>query len=132
VTPEGKVEFLALRRAAGQRVLMVGDGVNDAAALAAGEAGMAFARGADVALHASDAVIRSPRLGAVADAVSLSRAMLRRIHENLVMALGYNAVAVPLAALGLLTPLAAAIAMSLSSLAVTGNAVRLMSFRPRE
>ena len=116
--------------AAGRRVLMLGDGVDNAAALAGGEAGMAFARGADVAIHAADAVIRSPRLGAVADALSLSRSMLRRIRENLVVALGYNAVAVPLAAFGLLTPLAAAIAMSLSSLAVTGNAVRLLRFRP--
>ncbi len=130
VTPEEKVDRVAERRAAGRRVLMVGDGVNDAAALAAGEAGMAFARGADVAIHAADAVLRSPRLGAVADALSLSRSMLRRIRENLVVALGYNAVAVPLAAFGLLTPLAAAIAMSLSSLAVTGNAVRLLRFRP--
>ncbi len=132
VTPEGKVARVEARRAAGQRVLVVGDGVNDAAALAAGHAGLAYARGADVALHAADAVIRSPRLGAVADVVVLSRAMLRRIRENLTLALGYNAVAVPLAAAGLLTPLTAAIAMSLSSLAVTANAVRLLRFRPPE
>ena len=92
---------------------------------------MAFARGADVALHAADAVIRSTQLGAVADALALSRVMLRRIRENLGLALGYNAVAVPLAASGLLTPLGSAIAMSLSSVAVTLNAVRLLRFRPR-
>jgi Cu2+-exporting ATPase len=131
VSPEGKVDRVRARRREGRRVLVVGDGVNDAAALAAGDVGMAFARGADVALHAADAVIRSPRLGAVADALSLSRTMLRRIRENLGLALGYNAVAVPLAALGWLTPLTAAIAMSLSSLAVTGNALRLLRFRPQ-
>jgi Cu2+-exporting ATPase len=131
VDPEGKVALVRGRRAVGQRVLVVGDGVNDAAALAAGEAGMAFARGADVTLHAADAVIRSVRLGAVVDVLELAQTMLRRIRENLTLALGYNAVAVPLAALGLLTPLAAAVAMSLSSLAVTGNAVRLLRFRPR-
>lgn len=131
VAPEGKVALVAEWRAAGRRVLVVGDGVNDAAALAAGQVGMAFARGADVALHAADALIHSPRLGAVADALALSRATLRRIRENLAVALGYNAVAVPLAALGMLTPLTAAIAMSLSSVAVTANAIRLLRFEPR-
>lgn len=130
LTPEGKVDVVRRMRGFGARVLVVGDGVNDAAALAAGEAGMAFARGADVAVHAADAVLRGARLGAVADALGLSRETLRRIRENLVVALGYNALAVPLAALGLLTPLSAAIAMSLSSVAVTLNAVRLLRYTP--
>jgi Cu2+-exporting ATPase len=76
-------------------------------------------------------VVRAPRVGAIADAIELARSALRRMHENLGLALAYNAVAVPLAIAGLLPPLAAAIAMSLSSLAVTGNALRLTRFRPR-
>jgi cation transport ATPase len=90
-----------------------------------------MAGGTDTALHAADAVIRAPRLGALADGVGLSRAALARIRENLAFALLYNLVAVPLAATGVLQPLAAAIAMSLSSLAVTGNAVRLLRWKPR-
>jgi P-type E1-E2 ATPase len=130
VAPEGKLERVAALRAAGARILMVGDGINDAAALAAADVGVAMSQGADVALHAADAVVRSPRLGAVADLVGLSRAALRRIRENLGMALLYNAVAVPLAVAGVLHPLYAAAAMSLSSLVVTGNAVRLLRWRP--
>jgi len=130
VQPDEKVEQVRRWRAQGRRVLVVGDGVNDAAALAAADLGFAFARGADVALHAADAVVRSPRLGAVADVVALCRSALSRIRENLAIALGYNAIAVPLAAAGLLTPLGAAIAMSLSSLAVTLNAIRLLRWQP--
>ena len=89
------------------------------------------AQGADVSLQAADLVVRAPRLGAVADAVELARSALRRIKENLALAVLYNACAVPLAAAGVLRPLTAAIAMSLSSLVVTGNAVRLLPWRPR-
>jgi heavy metal translocating P-type ATPase len=128
--PEDKVAAVAAARAAGRRVLVAGDGLNDAAALAAADVGVAMARGADVSLHAADVVIRSPRLGALADLVQLSRVTLRRIRENLALALAYNAIAVPLAVLGVLEPLHAAIAMSLSSLAVTGNAIRLLRWRP--
>jgi cation transport ATPase len=88
-----------------------------------------MARGSDVALQAADLVVRSPRLCAVPDAVALSRTTLRRIRENLGFALAYNAVAIPLAVLGVLQPLHAAIAMSLSSLVVTGNAARLLRWR---
>jgi len=105
--------------------------VNDAAALAAADLGVAMSRGADVAVHAADVVVRAPRLGAIADAVGLARTTLRRVRENLALAVAYNAIAVPLAALGLLDPLPAAIAMSLSSLVVTGNAVRLLGWKPR-
>ena len=131
VPPEGKVAAVRERRAAGARVLVAGDGINDAAALAAADVGVAFAQGADVSLQAADLVVRAPRLGAVADAVELARSALRRIKENLALAVLYNACAVPLAAAGVLRPLTAAIAMSLSSLVVTGNAVRLLRWRPR-
>jgi heavy metal translocating P-type ATPase len=128
--PEDKVAAVRAARAAGRRVLVAGDGLNDAAALAAADVGVAMARGADVSLHAADVVIRSARLGALADLVELSRVTLSRIRENLALALGYNAIAVPLAVLGVLEPLHAAIAMSLSSLAVTGNAIRLLRWKP--
>jgi heavy metal translocating P-type ATPase len=131
VLPEQKVALVRAARAAGRRVLVAGDGSNDAAALAAADVGVAMARGADVSLHAADVVVRSTRLGALADLVELSRATFRRIHENLALALVYNALAVPLAVAGFLPPLQAAVAMSLSSLAVTGNSVRLLRFRPR-
>jgi Cu2+-exporting ATPase len=126
--PEEKVARVTEHRRAGRGVLAVGDGINDAAALAAADLGIAMLRGADVTLHAADLVIRVPRLGAVADAVALSRATLRRIRENLGFAVAYNALAIPLAALGFLPPLHAAIAMSLSSLLVTGNAARLLGW----
>jgi Cu+-exporting ATPase len=90
-----------------------------------------MARGAEVSIHAADVVIRAARLGALPDLVALSRATFRRIRENLAVALAYNALAVPLAVAGWLDPLPAAVAMSLSSLVVTGNAVRLLRWRPR-
>jgi P-type E1-E2 ATPase len=130
VDPEGKVDAVRVRREAGGCVLVVGDGVNDAAALAAADVGAAYAQGADVAIHAADLVIRSPRLGAVPDVIELSRSALSRIRENLGFALLYNAVAVPLAISGWLHPLYAALAMSLSSVVVTANAVRLLRWRP--
>jgi Cu2+-exporting ATPase len=130
VSPEDKVARVRALRAAGASILMAGDGVNDAAALSAADVGVAMARGSDAALHAADAAIRAPRLGALADLVELSRATLRRIRENLSFALAYNALAIPLAIVGILEPLQAAIAMSLSSLVVTANAVRLLRWTP--
>ncbi len=129
VLPEQKVELVRRVREAGRGVLMVGDGINDAAALAAADVGFAMGRGADVAIHAADVIVRAPRLGAIPDAVGLSRATLRRVRENLGFAVLYNVVAIPLAAFGALDPLPAAIAMSLSSLVVTGNAVRLLAWK---
>lgn len=130
VAPEAKVQRVEQLRAAGAIIAMAGDGINDAAALAAADVGVAMARGADVTLHAADLVIRAPRLGALADSVALARATLRRIRENLGFALLYNSVAIPLAVVGVLQPLHAAIAMSLSSLIVTANAARLLRWRP--
>jgi Cu2+-exporting ATPase len=129
-TPEQKVAWIRELRAQGGCVLVAGDGINDAPALGAADVGVAMARGADVTLAAADFVVRSPRLSALANAVALSRAALRRIRENLAFALAYNAIAVPLAAAGWLHPLPAAVAMSLSSLVVTGNAVRLLRWKP--
>ncbi|HVN41086.1 MAG TPA: cation-translocating P-type ATPase [Myxococcota bacterium] len=127
--PEQKVGWIRGRRALGRRVLAVGDGLNDAAALGAADVGAAMARGSDVTLAAADLVVRSPRLCALANAVALSRVALRRIHQNLGFALAYNALAIPLAAAGWLHPLPAALAMSLSSLLVVGNAVRLLRWK---
>jgi Cu+-exporting ATPase len=129
LTPEAKVTRVAQLREGGDTIAMVGDGINDAAALAAADVGVAMARGSDVTLQAADLVVRSPRLGAVPDAIALSRATLRRIRENLGFALAYNALAIPLAVFGVLQPLHAAIAMSLSSLVVTGNAARLLRWQ---
>jgi len=129
--PARKVDEVRARRGGGARLLVAGDGINDAAALAAADVGVAMGSGADVAIHAADVVIRAPRLEALPDLLELARATLRRVRENLALAVVYNAVAVPLAAAGRLEPLPAAIAMSLSSLAVTGNAIRLLRWRPR-
>ena len=129
-SPEQKLERVRAARAAGEITLFVGDGINDAAALAAADLGVAMAAGADVTLHAADAVIGAQRLGAVADLIELSRASWARIRENLALAILYNAVAVPLAIAGVIGPLSAAIAMSCSSLVVVGNATRLLRFRP--
>jgi Cu+-exporting ATPase len=89
-----------------------------------------MARGSDVTLHASDVAVRAPRLAALPDLVELGRATLRRVRENLAFALLYNALAVPLAVAGVLEPLHAAVAMSLSSLLVTANSVRLLRWSP--
>ena len=130
ISPDGKLDAVRGCREAGETVLAAGDGVNDAACLAAADVGASMARGADVAIHASDLVIRSPRLSALPEAVALSRVTVRRIRQNLALAVGYNLVAIPLAAAGVLTPLLAAVAMSLSSVIVTGNAVRLLRWQP--
>lgn len=131
VLPEDKVARVRAAQASGRTVLAAGDGLNDAAALAVADVGVAMARGAEVSIHAADVVVRASRLGALPDLVALSRATFRRIRENLVVALAYNALAVPLAVAGWLDPLPAAIAMSLSSLVVTGNSVRLLRWTPR-
>jgi Cu2+-exporting ATPase len=129
-SPEAKLERVTRLRSAGRCILAAGDGINDAALLAAADVGAAMARGSDVALHAAHLVIRAPRLGALADAVELSRAALRRIRQNLALALAYNAAAIPLAMAGVLEPLHAALAMGLSSLLVTANSARLLRWRP--
>jgi P-type Cu2+ transporter len=127
-SPEAKLARVQAERARGAHVLFAGDGINDAAALAAADLGFAFAQGSDVTVHAADVVSHDPRLGSVACAVALARAAMARIHENLALAIAYNAIAVPLAIAGILGPFSAALAMSASSLVVTGNALRLRRF----
>lgn len=128
--PETKVEIVRRRQAAGRSVAVVGDGVNDAAAIAAADLGLAMGRGTDVAVEAADIVLGRDDLGAVADAVELSRRTHRTIVSTLRWAFGYNTAAIPLAMAGLLSPLVAGLAMVLSSVFVVTAGVRLRGFTP--
>ena len=125
VTPQDKADAVAALSAAGHRVLMVGDGLNDTAALASAHASISPASALDAARVASDMVLMGNSLGPVAEAVMIARLSARRIRENFVLAILYNLVAVPFAIAGLATPLMAALAMSASSVSVTLNALRL-------
>jgi len=131
VDPAGKVAAVRRHQEGGGRVAMAGDGVNDAAALAQADLGLALGTGSDAAIGAADLTLISGDPGALADAIELARATLRVIRVNLAWAFGYNLAAVPLAALGYLNPLFAGVAMSASSLIVVGNSLRLRRFRPR-
>jgi Cu+-exporting ATPase len=129
-TPEVKAAEIRRLQAAGHVVGMVGDGVNDAPALAVADVSFALGAGSAVAIEAADVTVMRADLGAVADASLLSRATRGKIRQNLFFAFAYNVLGIPLAALGWLSPVIAGAAMAMSSVSVVGNALRLRRFRP--
>ena len=124
-SPQDKVEAITRLTDSGHKVLMVGDGLNDGPALAAAHVSIAPGTASDVGQQAADAVFTSESLMPVALSVRVARRTMQIVHQNFALAIGYNIFAVPLALTGMVTPLIAAIAMSLSSLIVVGNALRL-------
>jgi len=129
VRPEQKAEFVKKLQMAGERVAFVGDGINDAPALTQADLGIAVSRASDVAREAADIILLKSEIEAVPEALGLARATLRTIKQNLFWAFFYNAVGVPLAACGVISPIFCAAAMGVSDLIVIGNALRLLRWK---
>jgi Cu+-exporting ATPase len=132
VKPQQKAEFVKQLQAEGQRVAFVGDGINDAPALEQSDLGIAVSRASDIAREAADIILLKSEIEAVPESVGLARATLRTIKQNLFWAFFYNAVGIPLAALGFMSPILCAAAMGLSDLVVLGNALRLRRWHLRD
>jgi Cu+-exporting ATPase len=132
VSPEGKAALVRAMHARGIVTGMVGDGVNDAPALAAADVSFAMSAGTDIAVEASDVTLMRDDLNAVVDAIMLSRATLSKIRQNLFFAFAYNVLGIPLAAFGMLNPVIAGAAMAASSVSVVGNALLLKRWRPHD
>ncbi len=132
VRPEQKAEMVKKLQEQGERVAFVGDGINDAPALERADLGIAVSRASDVAREAADIILLKSEIEAVPESLGLARATLRTIKQNLFWAFFYNAIGIPLAALGFMSPILCAAAMGLSDLVVIGNALRLARWRWRQ
>ena len=130
VLPEHKAEKIESLKREGKVVGMVGDGINDAPALATSDVGFAIGTGTDIAMEAADITLMSGDLRGIVAAIKLSRATMKNIKQNLFWALVYNALGIPVAALGYLSPVVAGAAMAFSSVSVVTNALRLKGFKP--